>query len=89
MIENNFVDSSIVINPKNGIINSSPVKITKIDTLPTTDDEKWNKTQLHTDSHGRYIHSLSDGTPTQFASYLLISPLTVNSVEVKKDGKNQ
>lgn len=89
MIENDFSVSTSNIDRTSWDINSSPIKLTRIDSFPTTDIAKWNKTQLSTDTRWRYIHAPSPGNRTKFASYIIVSPLTVNGVEVKKDWKNQ
>ena len=98
-IENNFWNEFVQINNTNGSIEKSPLKLIKIDTTTsfTTDEEKWNKTRLLYDTAWRYIHSGLGitGTGTQFAAYIIISPLIVNGIEVKKplspdpDAKNQ
>jgi prepilin-type N-terminal cleavage/methylation domain-containing protein len=98
-IENDFTASGITFDPiaNNGTIAKSPIKLTKIDTNTafTTDAEKWSKTQLIFDDHGRYIHTgSSTGTGTNFASYIIVSPLGYTGslgafTEVKKDNKNQ
>ncbi len=89
MIENDFTTATIVVDPTNGHINKSPIKLSKIDSFPTTDEAKWQKTQIRVDDKWRYIHSETAGSPTQFASYIMITPLTVSGSEVKKDWKNQ
>lgn len=99
MIENSFSSTGLSFDTiaNNGTIAKSPIKLTKIDpTIPfATDLEKWNKTQLIFDDHGRYIHTGSTlGTPTNFASYMIVSPLGYTGsdsafTEVKKDTKNQ
>lgn len=89
MIENDFTNTGISINPSNGAITKNTLKLKKVDPFPVTDEVKWQKTQLRFDSVWRYIHSETTGTGTQFASYIIVSPLTVNGTEVKKDGKNQ
>lgn len=89
MIENDFTNTGITINPANGAIIKNTLKLIKIDPFLTTDETKWQKTQLRFDSSWRYIHSENTGTGTQFASYIIVSPLTVKGAEVQKDGKNQ
>jgi prepilin-type N-terminal cleavage/methylation domain-containing protein len=89
MIENDFTTPTIVIDSTNGHINKSPIKLTKVDSFPTTDEAKWQKTQIHMDDKWRYIHSETIGTPTQYGSYIIITPLIVDGAEVKKDWKNQ
>lgn len=79
-IENSFSASGLTFDPilNDGTIVKSPIRLTKIDptTSFATDLEKWNKTQLILDDHGRYIHTGSTtGAPTQFASYIIVSPL--------------
>ncbi len=95
-IENWFDTGNTLIDSTNGNITKSPIKLLKID--PTisfaTDLEKWNKTQLILDDHGRYIHiGSTTGAPTQFASYIIVSPLGYSGstwfTEVRKDQKNQ
>lgn len=96
-IENSFATGAIEINSNNGNISKTPVKLQKIDTVSgfATDSEKWNRTQLVFDDHGRYIHTGSiAGTGTNFASYIIVSPLGYTGsnnafTEVKKDWKNQ
>lgn len=51
LIENDFSTPKTIIDPTNGIINKGPVKLIKIDTLSSINEEKWKKTQLHTDSY--------------------------------------
>ncbi len=85
MIENNFITSNILVSPSNGNISNSPIKLIKIDPFPSNTEDKWKKTQLRTDSHGRYFHSEITGTGTNYASYIIISPLMVNGAEIKKD----
>lgn len=49
MIENNYTTVSIVIDPNSGTISNSPIRLTRVDALPTTDSDKWTKTQLRVD----------------------------------------
>lgn len=88
-IENNYTTASIVIDQNVGTISSSPIKVTKLATFPVTDEDKWSIAQLRLDNQWRYIHSQTIGTGTQYASYIIVSPLSINSVDVKKDWKNQ
>ena len=97
-IENDFTTSGIIFDTMtaDGTIAKSPIKLTKIDTNTAfaTDSEKWNKTQLISDTQWRYIHTGSlGGTGTTFASYIIVSPLgytgSTGFTEVKKDWKNQ
>jgi hypothetical protein len=90
-IENDYTATGITLDPTNGAILTSPVKLTKIATFPTDSTDlvgKWSATQLYLDSQGRYTHTTSS-SGTLFASYVIVSPLTVSGSEVKKDGKNQ
>lgn len=48
MIENNFSSTGIVIL-SDGSISKIPIKLIKIDNLPTVDQDKWNLTQLRMD----------------------------------------
>ncbi len=89
LIENDVNTPKTIINPTNGIIDKSPIKLIKVDSLPNNDEEKWGKTQLRMDMYWRYTHSETSGTGTQYGSYLIISPLSVGRVEIKKDWKNQ
>jgi prepilin-type N-terminal cleavage/methylation domain-containing protein len=89
LIENNFSTPTITLDTANWNIISSPIKLTRISNLPTTDEAKWNLTQLHTDTKWRYIHSQTIGTTTKYASYIIVSPLSVNGVDVKKNGHQQ
>ncbi len=91
LIENNFTSTGLVFDSSrtDGTIAKSPISLKKIDPFPTTDAAKWQKTQVRIDSRWRYFHSETIGTPTQFASYIIISPLTVAGTEVKKDWNNQ
>lgn len=50
LIENDFTTSNISIDSSNGHITHYPIKLTKIDPFPTTDEAKWQKTQIHLDS---------------------------------------
>lgn len=64
-------------------------KINVFPTDPTKLEEKFNATRLYLDPQGRYTH-VSTGSGTNYASYIVISPLSVPSIgEIKKDGKNQ
>ncbi len=89
MIENDFSTPTVVVDSTTGHINKSTVKLSKIDLFPFSDEDRWQKTQIRLDTQWRYIHSETLGTQTPYASYIRITPLTVNGVEVKKDGKNQ
>ena len=89
MIENELNSSNNSIDPTNGRIHSNTVKLVKLDPFPNDINLRWQKTQLRLDDKWRYIHSETSGTPTQFASYIIISPLTINGIEVKKNSKNQ
>ncbi len=89
IIENDFSTSSVSVDSLNGRINKNTIKLVKIDPFVGDDTFKWQKTQLRLDDKWRYIHSETTGTPTQFASYIIVSPLTVNGIEIKKDSKNQ
>jgi prepilin-type N-terminal cleavage/methylation domain-containing protein len=75
IIENNYATTSIVIDPNSGTISNSPVKMRKLDIFPLSDADKWSVAQLRMDSQGRYIHSETTGTLTQYASYIVVSPL--------------
>ncbi len=95
-IENSFTATGITFTSVNdGTISMSPVKLTKLASLATTDTDKWNQTQVIFDSKWRYIHTGSvSGTGTNFASYVIVSPLgytwsTSSFVPVIKDWKNQ
>lgn len=94
-IESNFAFTGIAVNGTDGVITGSPIKLKKIDPFPTSDADKWTKTALLTDSHGRYVHNGAwvSGTETQFATYMYVSPLgytgSTGFVPVTKDGKNQ
>lgn len=89
LIENNFSTSGITINPLTGYITKSNIKLSKIDSMPATLEAKWNLAQLRINNFGKYIHSTLQWEPTPFASYIIVSPLTVDGVEVKKNNKNQ
>ena len=89
MIENNFTATGITIDSSSGSITQNTIKLIKVDPFPTTESIKWEKTQLRIDTMWRYFHSETTGTGTQFASYIIVSPLGINGTEVKKDGKNQ
>lgn len=49
MIENNYATASIVIDPSGGTISNSPIKLTRVDTVPIAESDKWTKTQLRVD----------------------------------------
>lgn len=49
MIENDFTSSGVAVDPTSGAISRSPVKISKLDTLPLVDGDRWQKTQLRLD----------------------------------------
>ncbi|MBX9809111.1 prepilin-type N-terminal cleavage/methylation domain-containing protein [Candidatus Gracilibacteria bacterium] len=89
MIENNFSEAGIVIDPSTGYIAKNNIKIIKIDSMPISLEDRWNKTQLRVDDYGRYVHSELQGKNTEYASYLVVSPLVVDGIEVKKNNKNQ
>jgi hypothetical protein len=76
-IENSFTSTGLTFTSANdGTLAKSPVKLTKIASLANTDADKWSQTQLVFDDHGRYMHTGSTlGTPTNFASYIIVSPL--------------
>ncbi len=87
-IENDYTATGITFASANdGTIDKSPVRLTKINTFPTDLTNlalKWSATQLLLDSQGRYVHTGSSvGTGTIFASYIIVSPLTVSGSEVK------
>jgi hypothetical protein len=91
MIESDYTATGITLDPTNGAILTSPVKLTKITTFPTDSTDlagKWSATQLYLDSQGRYTH-MTSSSGTLFASYIIVSPLTVSGSEVRKGGKNQ
>lgn len=76
----------------NGIITYSPVSL-KSKVLPSDDIEKFTTARLTLDAQGRYTHDQT-GTPTPYASYIIVSPLgytgaTGNFTPVQKDSKNQ
>ncbi len=50
MIENDYGTNSTTIDSSNGHITRYPIKLTKIDTFPATDETKWQKTQVHLDT---------------------------------------
>jgi hypothetical protein len=89
MIENDFSTSGSNIDNSNWSISKSPIKLTRMDPFPITDEAKWNITQLRTDNKWRYIHHLTTGNKTKFASYIIVSPLSVNGSEVTKNWINQ
>ncbi len=99
-IENSFSSTGITFDiwANDGTITNSPIKLQKIDTVSgfMTDSDKWNRTQLIFDEVWRYTHTGSViGTPTNFASYIIVSPLGYSGAfagaftEIKKDQKNQ
>ena len=49
LIENDFSDSSIIIDPATGRINRNSVRLTKVDPIPATDELKWKQAQLRYD----------------------------------------
>lgn len=51
LIENDMSTTKTIINPTNGVIDKSPVKLIKIDSLPSIDNEKLEKTQLRMDTY--------------------------------------
>lgn len=51
MIENNFDTDKIIADTTNGSIIKNTVKLVKIDPFPTTDEAKWQKTQLRFDTN--------------------------------------
>ena len=51
LIENDVNTPKTIINPTNGIIDKSPIKLIKVDSLPNNDEEKWGKTQLRMDMY--------------------------------------
>jgi len=51
MIENNFDTDKIIVDTTNGSIIKNTVKLVKIDPFPTTDEVKWQKTQLRFDTN--------------------------------------
>lgn len=89
MIENNFSEAGIVIDPSTWYIAKNNIKIIKIDSMPISLEDRWNKTQLRVDDYGRYVHSELQWKNTEYASYLVVSPLVVDWIEVKKNNKNQ
>ena len=96
-IENDFTSTGLILDTwiHNSTILKSPIKLTKISAFPTENALKWWATQLVFDDRGRYVHTGSiTGIPTQFASYIIVSPLGYTGStgvfsEVKKDTKNQ
>lgn len=88
LVENAFQTGSVRFNPDYSIADS-PVNIKKLSSLPASPKEIWDITQLRLDEQGRYRHSVDTGTGTLFASYIVISPLTVAGQEIQKDNKSQ
>ena len=89
MIENNFSQSWILIDPTTGHIIKNNIKIVKLNSRPVNLEDKWNLTQLRIDDQGRYYHSQNQWSITHYASYFIVTPLTVDGVEIKKNNKNQ
>lgn len=84
IVENNFETSTLDVANK-----QVPITIKKIDEpFPTKIEERFEKTQLFLDDQGRYTHEVT-ASGTQYASYLIVSPLTVDGDEIKKNNKNQ
>ncbi len=99
-IENDFTATGITFDTltNNGTIARTPIRLTKIDTSTVfgTDSDKWKQTQLIFDEKWRYTHTGSSmsWTGTQFASYIIISPLGYTGsagvfTDIKKNNKNQ
>jgi hypothetical protein len=84
IIESDYTATGITFTLANdGTIEKSPVKLTKFASFSADQAGKWSATPLYLDSQGRYTHTASS-SGTLFASYLIVSPLTVSGSEVKK-----
>ena len=79
MVENDYHSSNLAIAADGNIL-SSPVYIREISAnFPTTLEDRFQKTRLYLDSHGRYTHTPT-ATGTVYASYIQMEPLNVPGV---------
>ena len=69
----------------------SPINLKSI-ILSADDVGRFTASRLTLDAQGRYTHDQT-GTPTSYASYIIVSPLgytgSTGFVPVQKDSKNQ
>lgn len=91
IIENDFTASESVINV-DGTLASSPVKIKKIDPIPTDQKQIFEKMQLFLDAQWRYTHT-NTASGTLYASYILVTPIGYSDAlwyqKIEKDSKSQ
>jgi hypothetical protein len=90
IIENDYTITGALYNP-NGDIERSPVflrDITSAYGLSGAMKDRFALARLYLDARGRYTHTLSQ-SGTNYASYVILRPLTVNGVNLLKDGKSQ
>lgn len=79
IIENDYTTSWVILSPGSSMINMSPVYMadrTSLISLSDTEESRFYKTRLYKDSENRFTHT-ETSTPTNYASYLIISPLSV------------
>lgn len=90
IVENDFTSNLLKVQNTDGSIISNPVYFKEISTtFPATLEDRFSKTRLYLDASGRYTHTTT-ATGTSYASYTVITPLTVPGVGVlDKDGKHQ
>ena len=90
IIENDYTTTGALNNP-NGDIERSPVflrDITSVYGLSGAMKDRFALTRLYLDAHGHYTHTLTQ-SGTNYASYVIVRPLTVNGTNIVKDGKPQ
>lgn len=76
IIENDFTNSGITIDPMTGRITKNTVKMKRIDPISTDTGVLWETTMLYTDDAGRYTHTVVTGSGTPYASYVTLTPLS-------------
>lgn len=87
VIENNFSNTNLIVDTIDGSIKKSPIYLKKIDTPASDLKWKWEQARLYFDDKNRYTHT--NWKPTPYASYMIVTPLTISGSEIQKDNKNQ
>ena len=89
LIENDTTSSGLVL-ANNGSILKSPIFLHDVSLwFPWALGDRYAKSRLYLDGAWRFTHTVT-ATGTTFASYIIISPLSIPGVgNVTKNGKNQ
>lgn len=96
IIDNDYSTKESFYNPSTGVFEKNPVFMKELPlgvfSNTMTPKDKFIATRLYHDDQKRLTHTITD-MPTKYASFLTITPLTINTADgiivPKKEDKNQ